>query len=208
MFSKKEVAQIFIIVLVIAFSISLLSSFEKIFYYLALVFAVVAVNLIAKKITSSYLDSEIEARIWESKRFGFREAQYFKRPIPMGAILPILTSVFSLGTFTWLASLVFDVKPNVYKVAKRHGLFAFSEMTEYEVGMIAASGIVINLIAAVASYLIGYDELARLNIYYAFFNMIPLSDLDGNKIFFGSLIMWSFLAALTLVGLGYALLIV
>ena len=62
----------------------------------------------------------------------------------------------------------------------------------------------IDICFAVLGYLVGFTEFARLNIFLAFFSMIPISDLDGNKIFFGSQIMWSFLAAITLIGLGYA----
>ncbi|MBL7059296.1 hypothetical protein ISS08_02490, partial [Candidatus Pacearchaeota archaeon] len=101
-----------------------------------------------------------------------------------------------------------DVKAKVYRAAKRHGLYSFSEMTEYHLGLIAASGIFINLILAIIGYVIGFPLFAKLNIYYALFNMIPISDLDGNKIFFGSLVLWSFLAALTLIGLGYALFLI
>jgi len=81
-------------------------------------------------------------------------------------------------------------------------------MTEEHIGWIAAAGIAANLLFAVVGYLIGFSELARISIYFAFFNMLPLSDLDGNKIFFGSRILWSFLAALVLIGVGYALLLI
>ena len=77
-------------------------------------------------------------------------------------------------------------------------------MTEYHIGVIAGWGILANLFFALIGYLIGFTEFARLNIYFAFFNIIPLSNLDGNKIFFGSFIFWSFLAILTIIGLGYA----
>ena len=56
----------------------------------------------------------------------------------------------------------------------------------------------------IISYLLGYPDFARLNLYLAFFNMIPISDLDGNKIFFGSIVLWSFLATIVLIGLGLA----
>jgi hypothetical protein len=38
--------------------------------------------------------------------------------------------------------------------------------------------------------------------------MLPIADLDGNKIFFGSIVIWSFLAVLVLIGLGYIFLLV
>ena len=131
-----------------------------------------------------------------------------KRPFPAGAFFPILFAFFTFGTINWMASLVFDVKAKVHRAAKRHGLWSFSEMTEYHIGLIAATGIAVNLIAAVIGYFINQPEFAKLNIYYAFFNMLPISDLDGNKIFFGSKILWSFLATITLIGVGYALLLI
>lgn len=208
MFAKKEIMQLIVVVLVLGFSLSFTSLQKTFLYALLMVLAVVIVNLVAKKISSFYLENEMEIRIWEMETFGFKPHHHANKPIPMGVILPILTSVVSFGTFAWLASLVFDVKPKVYKAAKRHGLYTFSGITEYEIGLIAAAGIAMNLVFAIATYLIGWDQVARLSIYYAVFNMIPLSDLDGNKIFFGSIIMWSFLASLVLVGLAYALLIV
>ena len=78
-------------------------------------------------------------------------------------------------------------------------------------GLIAASGIFANLFFAIIGYLVGgpfFTLFSLLNIWMAFFNIIPISDLDGNKIFFGSLILWSFLAALTIIGLGYAIFLV
>ncbi len=208
MFGKKELIEIVVIILILSFSISLIRSIDVFLYSLMLIFFVVGANLTAKKIASFYLDSEMEVRIWETQTFGFRPGQHFKKPLLIGAILPVVTSVLTFGGFVWLASLVFDVKPKIYKAARRHGLYAFSDMTEYEIGLIAAAGIIMNFVLAIAAYLIGSDQLARLSIYYAVFNMIPLSELDGNKVFFGSIIMWSFLASLALVGLAYALLIV
>jgi Zn-dependent protease len=107
-----------------------------------------------------------------------------------------------------MACLVFDVKPKIYRAAKRHGLYSYSEMTESHIGLIAAVGVIASLVFAVIGYLMGFSEFSRLSIYFAFFNMIPISDLDGNKIFFGSLILWSFLAALVLIGLGYVFFLV
>jgi Zn-dependent protease len=127
--------------------------------------------------------------------------------------MPILMRVilFSFNGFTWMASLVFDVKAKAYHAAKRHGMYSFSEMTEEHIGKIAAAGIFANLFLAVLFYLIGGDFgtlFAKLNIWFVFFNMIPLSDLDGNKIFFGNIILWSFLAVITLIGLAATFLLV
>jgi len=207
MFNKKELTYILIITIIIAFSISFLKDIKIFLYTLLAVFLVLIINIISKKVASYYLDSEIEMKLWEIKRFGFKANDYFKKPIPAGAIFPIISKIifFPINGLVWMASFVFNVKPKTYRAAKRFGLYSFSEMTEFQLALISSAGIIANLFFAIIGYLIGFPEFAKLNIYCAFFNMIPLSDLDGNKIFFGSIILWSFLASITLVGLFYAL---
>ncbi|SRR3990170_686496 len=218
MFNRKEIAIILAITLILAFSFSL-RDFGNFAYVLASIFFIIAINVFAKKISCHYFDSEIEVKLWEMHRYGLlgifsggyvstHPGKKFRKPFPLGAFLPVITSIMSLGFFVWAASLVFDIKPKIYRAAKRHGLYSFSEMTEEHLGYIASAGILANLISAVIGYLIGFSTFSELSIYYAFFNMIPLSDLDGNKIFFGSIVLWSFLASLTLIGLGYVFLIV
>jgi Zn-dependent protease len=107
-----------------------------------------------------------------------------------------------------MASLVFEVKPKPWRVSKRHGYYSFSEMTEDHIGYIAAFGIIANLLFAVIGYLIGFELFSKINVWFAFFNMIPISDLDGNKIFFGNLALWNVLAILTLLGMVYAFFLV
>jgi hypothetical protein len=208
MLEKKEIISIAVITLVLAFTISLIKSLELFLYVLLSVFLILIINIIAKKVMSFYLDSEIEIKLWEIKRYGFKAHRYFKKPFPAGAFFPVIVTAFSFGYLTWMASLVFDVKAKVYRAAKRHGLYSFSEMTEYHIALIAAAGILANLGFAVIGYFIGFSSFAKLNIYYAFFNMLPISSLDGNKIFFGSLILWSFLASITLIGLFFALFVI
>ena len=123
-----------------------------------------------------------------------------KKLLTFMACILVITTAFSFGYLTWMASLIFEVKPKIYRAAKRHGLYSFSEMTESHMGFIAAAGIFTNLIFAVTAYLAGFPDFARLNVYYACFNMLPISSLDGNKIFFGNIVLWSFLASLTLIG--------
>lgn len=207
MFSVKEISLIVLMTIILAFALSFPEPIKTL-YLLVPMFFVIITNILAKKVLSFYLDSEIEIKLWEVKRYGFKPGQHLKRAFPAGAFLPIITSVLSFGYFVWLTSLVFDVKAKIYRAAKRFGLYSFSEMTENHIGLIAAAGISTNLFLAVIGYLINLDEFAKLNIYYAFFNLIPLSDLDGNKIFFGSIVIWSFLVALVLIGLGYVFLVV
>jgi len=208
MLDKKEIASIAVITLILAFTISLVKSLELFLYVLLSVFLILMLNIIAKKVASFYLDSEIEIKLWEIKRYGFKAHKYFKKPFPAGAFLPVIVTAFSFGYLTWMAPLVFDVKAKIYRAAKRHGLYSFSEMTEYHIALIAAAGILANLGFAVVGYFIGFNGFAKLNIYYAFFNMLPVSSLDGNKIFFGSLVLWSFLASIVLIGLFFAMFVI
>jgi|SRR3989344_9119764 len=210
MLTKKEIPIIILVSIILALVISLVKSLELFLYALLSVFLIIIINVVAKKITAFYLDSEIEVKLWEIKRYGFRASSYFKRPFLAGVFFPIILAAFSFGYFIWMASLVFDVKAKVYRAAKRHSIYNFSEMTEYHIGLIAAAGILANLVFSIVGYLIGLPEqmaFTRLSAFYIFFNMLPISDLDGNKIFFGSIILWSFFAAIALAGLGYVLLI-
>lgn len=204
MFSKKETGTLVLIAIVLAASISFLSSWQTFLRVLLAVFILLVLNIAAKKIAAYYAEAEIEIKPWSMERYGFKRHQYFKKSFPIGVFLPILAALISLGNFIWMASLVFDVKPKTYRTAKRHGLYSFSEMTESHIGTIAAVGVFVNLLAAVIAYFLGFPMFAKLNVFFAFYNILPLSDLDGNKIFFGNIVLWSFLAAIILIGLGYA----
>ena len=208
MFNKKEVTIIGILSIILAFIFSFTKGISVFFYFFVSIFFIILVNSLAKKISSYYLDSEIEIKFWKIKRYGFKPHKHFKRSFPSGIFFPLITAAASLGYFVWMASLIFDVKPKIYRAAKRFGLYSFSEMTEHHIGLIAAAGVLINLFFAMIGYLTGFSDFAKLNIYYSFFNIIPLSDLDGNKIFFGSIVLWSFLAALVLIGLGYVFFVI
>lgn len=206
MFNKKEIAYILIVTIFLAFAITLVETWNFFLYALVSVFIVILINTLAKKISAYFFESEVEIKLWEFKRYGFRKGQKTKTPFPAGLLIPLISKIFLwwINGFVWMASLVFDVKPKSWRVAKRHGYYSFSEMTEDHIGYIAAFGIIANLVLAVVGYLIGFPLFSRINIYFAFFNMLPISDLDGNKIFFGKLVLWNVLAIITLLALAYS----
>jgi len=214
MINKREILIIPLIIIIIAFSVNLslsnLDWWDAIPSTLLAVAIVILVNVFIKKLIAYRLDSEIEMKIWEIGKFGYLKDKHAKKPFPIGAFFPLISKIilFPLKSFVWMASLVFDIKPRIYRGAKRFGLYTFSEVTEYHLGLIAASGIMVNLIMAVVGYFLGFPLFARLNVYYAFFNMLPFSELDGNKIFFGNRILWAFLASLVLIGMLFAIFIV
>jgi len=205
MLNSKEIGVIFILTLVLAFSITLDQGIPLFLSALLGVFIALMVNILIKKVTAFYLDSEIEIKIWEFRKWGFRAHYKFKNGFPAGVFIPIISRIIfaPLNGFIWMASMVFDIKARKYKTAKRHGYYSFSEATENNIGAIAAAGVIANLFFAVLFYMIGYPFIAKINIWLAFFNMIPISDLDGNKIFFGNFILWIVLAIISLIALGY-----
>lgn len=203
MLNQKEMISIASITILLGILVSITPSSEGIwswnllFITTGLVFLAIMINVIAKKIASFYLDTEIEILTWEFGKFGYKKHQKFKKPILAGIFIPLLVKFFSVGILNWMACLTFEVKGKIYKAAKRHGIYAFSNVTEEEMGIIAGIGIMANLLFALIGYLIGSPELAKINLSFALYNLIPLSNLDGSKIFFGGKILWVFLATIT-----------
>lgn len=208
MFKLKELLHILIAIIIIAFVMSFLRSFNFFLTMLLSALILLAINILSKKATAYYLGANTETKIWSMQRYWVYAKSHFKKPIPAGIIFPFILSVFSLGWIKWLAITEFDVRASKSRVTKKHGLYRFSEMTEWHIALIAAVGIFANLIAAVVAYILGFEEFTRLSIYFCCFNLVPISKLDGTKIFFGSIVLWSVLAAICLIGLLYALFLV
>lgn len=210
MFKLKELAHIIIVIILFAFIISFLRGIDA--YLIALLIAaiIIFVNILAKKLMARYLDSEIEQKILQWQRWGWYERSKLKKPIPAGIIFPFILIWISypIGFLKMLTFLQFDVKPTSGRAAKRHGLYRYSEMTEWHISAIAGTGIFACLVLGIIAYLLGYSDLARYSIYFSIWNLLPLGQLDGTKILFGSKILWTILTVLALIGLGFALLVV
>lgn len=204
-----EISHVVLVIIILAFSVSLAKLSYPAFFLAALFFAVIfIVNIAAKKLAGYYVRAGVETRILYFQRYGLKDKQYLKYPVPLGVILPLLISIASLGQFFWLAATQSEVRALKSRVSKKHDFYSYSEMTEWHVGIIPAAGIAACLVLAFFAYLIGQSELGKFAIFFACFNMIPLGNIDGSKIFFGSLIMWFVLAAVSIIALGYALLLI
>ena len=131
---------------------------------------------------------------------------HFLKPIPM-LWLPLLLALFSKGLIFWLGILEFDVKAKPERASRRHGLYRFTEVTEWHMAWIAAWGIIANLVFAIAAYIIGFELFAKLSIYYIAWSIIPLGKLDGSKIFFASRALWITIFTITAIILGWGLII-
>jgi len=211
MITIKEITALVFALIFLAFSYSFFnpSLFGKgiLFFIIILLFYTGG-----KKIAAYYLDSEEETKIWTFQRYGLYERSYFKYPIPIGLLLsffiPLITAGMQLGFhLPWFAVTESDVKSTPARAVKRHQIYSFSEMTELHIGFISAVGIFSCFILSLIAYLINFPDLARLSIYFASFNLLPLGKLDGTRIFFGHRVLYAILVAIAIVALGYAFLL-
>ena len=168
---------------------------------------ILGLNVVAKKLFAYFLEADLKTKFWSWYQYGFRKDFHFKKPLPM-AWLPLLLSLISRGLFWWFAILDFDVQPRTERVSRRHGLYRFSEMTDWDISLIVVAGIVTNLVLAIVGYIVGFEFFARLNIYFAAWSLLPLSSLDGSKLLMGSRALWFTMFVIVGIFLGFALAVV
>jgi len=200
--------EIFTIILA-ALILSLAAAFKNtdLFYASFLSFLVIlTLNITTKKIVGYNFETYVKTKFWTWSQFGLRKDMHFKTPIPM-AWLPLLIALFSKGFIFWLGILEFDIKAKAERVAKRHGLYRFTQVTEWHMAWIAIWGIIINLIAAIIGYILGFELFAKLSIYFIVWSTIPIGRLDGSKIFFANRGLWITIFTISIIVLGWGLLI-
>ncbi|MBU0760803.1 MAG: hypothetical protein KJ600_06640 [Nanoarchaeota archaeon] len=168
-------------------------------------FVVVLVPVIARKATAYVLDASVEHRIWHVYRYGIKPKWHFKREIPFGLILPLFFSVISLGMLKIMTFLTYETRALKHRAAKRFGFYSYTSMTDWHNGLIGAAAIVVLLLISLISYFPGWELLTKMAAYYAFWNMLPISKLDGTQIFFGNKTLWTVLGVITLIFALYAM---
>ena len=202
---SKEIVIVILAALILALTISIA---DYSLFYTALIsfIIIISVNVLVKKIIAYNLDTDIKIRFWEWYQFGWKKTSHFNKPIPM-IWLPIMLSYLTKGLVWWMAVLEFDVSPRTERVARRHEFYRFTDVTEWHIALIAAFGVISNLVLAVIGYLLGFESFATLNIYYATWSLIPISSLDGSKILFGSRVLWITMLVVLLTTLIWGLII-
>ncbi len=209
MLKPDEVGHVILAIVVLALVASFGSYVQHDFslgfiaFFLFLLFGaiVVLVNVFTKKIVAYVLDSEVEMKTWMWQRYGVYTKSYLKKPVPLGFLLPLLLSLITLGYVKFFGFLEYEVYASKSRASKRIGNVRFSELTETHIGAVGAFGILANLVLGLAAYLLALPDLARFSAYFAFANILPLSKLDGVKIFFGSRVAWFVLAILSALAL-------
>ena len=208
MITTKELGSLLLSLIVLSFSYAFLS--RTLFLACLISFAIIlALTVIAKKTMAYYVEAEEETKetkLWTFQRFGFHTKSYFKAPFPIGILLSFILPLITLGYIPWLAVLESDVKGTSMRAARRHDFYSYGEMTEWHIALISSAGIIVCFILAPIAYFLNFSLLAKLSLFYAAFNLLPLGKLDGTRIFFGSKILYALLVAIGLIGLFYAFL--
>jgi Zn-dependent protease len=172
---------------------------------------VVGVSVLGKKIMAKRLDADVEHQIWRMDRYGIRPHDHIKKSLPIGVIGPLFISAITLGALNLMSVLTYETKAMKRRAARRFGPFSFTEITDFHNALIGAAGIVGLLIISFASYFTPWAIgilVGKIAAFYAFWNMVPASKLDGSQIFFGSRVLWATLAVITLIFTSYAILLI
>jgi len=200
MFTTKESKHILIITLVVAIVFafddkqpvfilsSWLRNFIVIFFGAALT---VIVHAAAHKIAAGYYSVKIEITSWNLRRFTFATKAYLRRGlIPLGAIISLIFTIFSNGRLYFPLSESFNITDTERhkRIGKR-----FQAMTDYETARLAFFGPLANILLAFFIKLLDVsDTLVLMNVIFASVHMLPLPQVDGSKIFFGSKLLFAF----------------
>jgi len=208
MYNLKELSHLILAIIIFAFIISFFSGLNAYLTGLVIAAVIIFINSFAKKYVAYHYDSKIEQKIWHWQRWGYYSRSHLKRSIPAGLIFPFMLILISypLGFLKVLTFLQFDAKPSTSRAARRRGSRhqRYLEMTEGHTAIIGAWSIFANIVLAVVCFIIGSSlslEIAKYSIFYACWNLVPVSQLDGTKIFFGSWLLWIILATTSIISL-------
>jgi hypothetical protein len=184
----QEISVIILASIILALTVSFRNT--NIFYMaIASFLFIITLNVLTKKIIGYFFETDVRTKFWTWYQFGLRKDMHFKKPVPM-IWLPLILSLFTKGYFLWLAILEFDLVAKTERVSRRHGLYRFTEVTEWHMGLIAIGALAANLTFAIIGYIAGLELFAKLSIYFIAWSMIPIGRLDGSRILYASRAMW------------------
>jgi len=206
---KKEVS-IILVAIILMFLIILLHegslNFLGVLWIAVISTAIIIISIFCKKLTAKIIDISIEHKIWLFQRWWIGKSSHLKKPIPAGAIFPAVLSIISLGFITCFSFLQFESTPLPAKAVKKYGMRRFSEINEWDLCMIGFYGILglfsLSVLAKIFSSYFFVDSLmllSKYSFYYAVWNLLPVSSLDGAKMLFGSSRLYIFTLILTLI---------
>jgi hypothetical protein len=206
MYTKKEVVWILVAIIILAFII-IIPSLDVFEYFYALMIAaiIILINVFAKKLAGEYFSVDIEHKIWELSRFGYYEKSHFKKSYPFGLIIPFFFSIFSLGYVKVMCLLQFDAKPSKKRILRLRGTLRKKELNDSDLGFIVLWGEYALIFLAIITAMIKAPDIAKYAIFYGFWNLVPIGQLDGTKLFFGSVFNWIILVILYIIALFFVI---
>ena len=207
--AKENAKEILIIVLAsIILALTVAFKDRTLFYAAAISFLIIlATNVFIKKSVGYYLETKVKTKFWSIYQYWFRKDMHFKKPLPM-LWLPLILTLFTRGFFLWLGVLEFDVEAKTERVSRRHGLYRFTQVTEWHMAWSAVWAIIATFILAIIGYIAGFELFAKLSIYFIAWSTIPIPGLDGSKIFFSSRILWAITFTIAIITLVWAFTII
>jgi hypothetical protein len=202
--TKKEVVWIIIAILIMGFMISFSLSPTYSPHILLISAIIILTSTITKKIAGEIFNIKVEHKVLDFQRWGYYKRSHLKKPVPMGVILPFFISIISLGIIKPFTLLQFNAENLTKKRIQRargDRTYRRTEINESDLGFTAAWGFWALILLAIIGFYLKQPELTKYSIYYGIWNLIPLSNLDGTKLFFGSLINWILLAIVYIISL-------
>ncbi len=188
-----------------------LTSGDALGFVKGILFAVLIIgaHVGGKKLMANNLDAAVTHETWTVQRFGFKPTQHFKKPVSMGVLVPFFFAIVSFGALKVHTYLTYETRALKRRAARRHGHASFTEMTDWHIGLIGTGGIAgVLLVSFIGYWIPGLEGLASTAAWYAFFNLLPISKLDGSQIFFGSRTLYATLGIITMIIIAFALLVV
>mgnify|MGYP001596391204 CR=1 FL=1 len=206
MFTQKEA--VWILISIIIFEFIILFPIPENFNILLILIPIIIIliNVFSKKIACNFFNIKIEHKPWEIQRFGLSMRSKLKKPFPVGLVFPIVLAILSLGIIKPLTLLQFDYENIPEKrILKQRGLKRKSEINDSDIGFTAVWGFASLLALAIIASLFKFPELAKYSVFYGAWNLIPYGNLDGAKVFFGSMMSWVTLTILYLISLLFVI---
>ena len=200
-FNKKEISWIILAILILGFIIEFSEKYTLTANGFIYATIIILTSILIKNLAADYFYVVIEHKIWEFKHWWWTARSKFKKPLPIGLILPFFTAFVSLGTIKIMSILQFDGTPSKKRLLKKRGYVRKSEINESDLAFISAWASWALILLAIIATLIKQPELAKYSIYYGFWNLLPIGQLDGAKLFFGSFINWILLTLVYIVSL-------
>jgi len=165
----------------------------KNFFYVLLLSSISFLTLVlGYKLAARYYESKATIRLAYIQRFWFsREAEIKKIEVAgkkvqrlyLGVFLAIFAMLVSAGKFFFTAFYTFDSSTS--RLGHR-----WRNVTNFEEAIISFSGLIASLILLMLFKLSSIDKGITILTWLILFNLLPLSNLPGGKIFFGSRVLY------------------